>query len=91
VRFLLVATCDFLARITKPKGETTLLKQSRAAAATISSSRFRAASRSRFTFPRPEIIVFRFSEAYPRFNACSPLLMKLMVPPTRNSADIPLI
>jgi len=86
MRFHLVATCDVLARIAKPKGETTLLKQTRAAAATISSSRFRAASRSRFTFPRPEIIVFHFGEAYPRFSA-----WRLMVPPTRNSADIPLI
>jgi len=31
MRFLLGATCDFLARIAKPKGETTLLNQSRAA------------------------------------------------------------
>jgi len=29
--FLSVATCDFLARIAKPKGETTLFEQSRAA------------------------------------------------------------
>ena len=91
MRLHLVATCDFLARIAKPKGETTLLKQTRAAAATISSSRFRAASRSRFTFPRPECTMFRFGEAYPRFNACSPLLVKLMAPPTRNPADVPLI
>jgi len=91
MHFVLVATCDFLARIAKPKGETTLFEQSRAAAATISSSRFRAASRSLFTFPIPEIIWFRFGEAYPHFNACSPLLMKLMAPPTRNSADVPLI
>jgi len=35
--------------------------------------------------------VFRFGEAYPRFNACSPLLVKQMAPPTRNSADVPLI
>ena len=74
MRFVLVTTCDFLARIAKPKGETTLFNQSRAAAATISSSHLRAASRSRFTFPISEIIVFRFGEAYPRFNACSPLL-----------------
>jgi len=68
-----------------------LFKQSRAAAATISSSRFRAASRSQFTFPIPEAIVFRFGEAYPRFSTCSPLLVKLMAPPTRKSADVPLI
>jgi len=66
-----------------------LFKQSRAAAATISSSRFRAASRSQFTFPSPEVIVSRFGEAYTRFNACSPLLMKQMAPPTRNSAGVP--
>ena len=54
MRFCLVATYDFLARIAKPKGETTFLKQTRAAAAAISSSRFRAASQSRFTFPRPK-------------------------------------
>jgi len=35
--------------------------------------------------------MFRFSEAYPRFNACSPLLVKRMAPPTRNSADVPVI
>ena len=68
-----------------------IFKQARAAAVTISSSRFRAASRSRFTFPIPEIILFHFGEAYPRFNACSPLLVKQMAPPTRNSADVPLV
>jgi len=31
MRFHLVATCDFLARIATPKGETTLFMQSRAA------------------------------------------------------------
>ena len=91
MRLHLVATCDFLARIAKPKGETTLLKQTRATAATITSSRFRAASWSRFTLHRQEIILFRFGEAYPRFSACSPLVMKLMAPPTRNSAVVPLI
>jgi len=35
--------------------------------------------------------MFRFSEAYQRFSACSPPSLKLMAPPTRNSADVPVI
>jgi len=35
--------------------------------------------------------MFRFNEAYQLFNTCSPPLVKRMAPPTRNSADVPVI
>jgi len=81
MRFHLVATCDFLARIAKPEGETSFCLSRLVLLQSLS---------ARLAFELPvgtsslsldrKCLVFRFSEAYPRFNACSPLLLKLMAP-----------
>jgi len=39
----------------------------------------------------PKYLMFRFREDHQRFSNCSPPLLKLMAPPTRNSADVPVI
>jgi len=89
MRFHLVATCDFLARIAKPEGETAfylsrlVLLQSLSARLAFELP----AGASSLSLDR-KCLMFRFCEAYQRFSACSPLLLELMAPFTQTSANM---